>query len=353
MGWLEEGEFRNDNSISHHHESHGGGSVSSSLATSSAKPPPPSPQYHFLCIQPTKCSEHTIPLPGEFVYLHLNEESEIKLFELSMEHHDGKFAIGLINDTTTDDDDAANNANEDNNGGDDKEKLSMYATMPLLQIHQYNRNMAEDGLGIFVVARVIGKAQLYQVFSNHYHMHGDHPLLGIVTSDDVNDDAFELSLLDAANQVADGIELLLSSLVRQAASRERRDWDDDEGEEEEEETTPSLYDGFWEACNVVSQFDRQQYNIPIEHIEMKKRSWRELKAISWAACCVALSNQPPILNNNLQQQEQQRKTRLEILYTRNVFKRLQVARNLLSARIGGRSRRQLPATTITTTTTTN
>ena len=333
MGWLEdaEREWFNDDRLSREGEALP--FISSSSSARSSTPASSSSFQRPICIQPVKlssqqhCHNHALPLlPGETVYLHFNEDSEIKLFEMSMEHHDGKFAIGLINDI--DDDDEIND--------DDGDKMPMLATMPILQIHRYN-NMAKDGLGIFVTAAVIGKSQLQQVFSNH-HVY-DHPLLGMAQDDD---DVFDLSQLDAANQVADGIELLLSSL-----SRYRKAKKEDDDDEEDDTIQSSLLDEFLEAYNIVYESDQQRYNIPLEQIKFGRRSWRELKALSWAASCVALNtkNQQQLYQEHqLQQQhlqERQQKQRLEILYSRNVLQRLQLARNLLS-------RNRIPTTATTT-----
>ena len=338
MGWLEEDEWSKQRH--EYYEVHDGAFASpSSSSMKNRRILESSTAVRPMSIIPMDYShnhhtQHKIPLPGETVYLHFNEESEINSFEMSLDYHDGVFAIGLVN----------SNGDGAYGGGDDN---TMLATMPLLRIYQYN-NMANSGLGIFCVAHVVGKTQLNQVlWNNKMYDNEHHPLLALVHANE--DDEFQQIDIKAANQVATGIEMLLS-FIENLESKEDVDDDDDniDGDDDTLQQNTSILDDFWEAYNVIYESDQQRYSIPLEDIieqqmQFGNRSWRELKAMSWAAISVALNKQHK--HYRLHQHNQQ-KQRLEVLYSRNTLQRLQLARNLLSSSISR------PPTTIVTTATT-
>lgn len=86
-------------------------------------------------VLPFPCDE--VLLQGETKELHLYEERFIKLFDKCINEHSGVFAMGLISDS------------------------GIIQTVPLCEVETYN-NMG-DKLGIFVSARVVGRAALVDI----------------------------------------------------------------------------------------------------------------------------------------------------------------------------------------------
>jgi hypothetical protein len=227
-----------------------------------------------------------VPLPGETTYLQFVGDTESRIFEMTLEQHEGIFAVGFVSSDEVD------------------VERTMLATLPLLEIQEYN-NMGRE-LGIFCVARVVGKAKVHQVFWSRSD-ETTEPFQALVYD---SDDDFQKSDIIAANQVADGIELLVSYLARLETASSEEYWDEDE------EALPTMRDLFLEAYEAALRSDPQEYNIPLDGVHtLGQRSWRELKAMSWAAFACS---------------EQQPWRHLEALYTSDTLRRLQLARNWLS-----------------------
>ena len=261
-------------------------------------------------ILPIEYSKRRVPLPGDKTYLQFVEESEIQLFEMTLQKHEGIFAIGLVNDGIVNDD----------GGKDEPEYQTMLAKVLLVEIQDYYKHTGNNKLGVFCTAKILGKGNVHQVFWPKAATRD--PFLALVNS---VDDEFDSSGIVGANQVADGIELLLSYHAR----RSEKDSGTSFGEEDNDDDDRTLHDYFLDAYGVACQSDLQDYSIPLGDVQMLgQRSWRELKAVSWAAfAAVSSYYEEPGQAHRYHQQQQQR---LEALYTKNTLQRLQLARNLLS-----------------------
>jgi Lon protease-like protein len=96
-----------------------------------------------VCILPFPFTD--VLLQGETKQLRLYEDRFIKLFETSMQKHEGVVAMGLLADS------------------------GIIQTVPLCEIEAYNRL---EGFGIFVTIRAVSRAQLLEVVQQEPYLRG-------------------------------------------------------------------------------------------------------------------------------------------------------------------------------------
>jgi hypothetical protein len=204
-------------------------------------------------------SEHLV-LQGQTVYLQFVEETEVRLFQQALDHHERIFGMGLLSNTGTDSADA--------------DSITIILdTMPLLEIQDYN--LMGGKFGIFCTAKVVGRAAVQEIFQSEENE--DVPIMAQCTE---VFDRFENSNLEMANNLASMIENLIADVS-------------DIEESSRGAPTSSLMmlddgitrmDRYQAAYESALESDSQGYLLsPSSSSPSGDRSWRELNAVSWAA----------------------------------------------------------------------
>jgi Lon protease-like protein len=146
-----------------------------------------------VCILPFPYAD--VLLQGETKQLRLYEDRFIRLFDESMQKHEGVVAMGLLAES------------------------GIIQTVPLCEIEAYNRL---EGFGIFVTIRAVARAQLLEVVQQEPYLKG----ACVETADKLPPN------LELPNLVAHNIEnlmVLLSSMENRIAQAGKDNDDDAEG----------------------------------------------------------------------------------------------------------------------------
>ena len=242
-----------------------------------------------------------VVLPGEEKYLQFVGEYEANLFQTALDKHHGIFGIGLLLDDDDDDDDDEPKRELQRRKDDNDNSAWMYSTIPLLEIEESLTIPGRSELGIFCKARVVGRGKVHQVFSVP-----EQPFQATVY--EAKDD-FEQNDIIRANQAASGVELLIKAISYHPSSKR---WGDDEDERRR-------IDRFLEAYEASLDSDQQTYRILSTDLNIEQRSWRELRAISWAA--YAIDDEP---------NHEDIHVRLAALHHDDISERLDAARRWLT-----------------------